>query len=206
LRRCCMAWGFEGLRFIVVDGLDGCGKDTHAARIKAIIESEGGKVHVISHPSGRRFGRISKRFLRETGPLARLVATILYTADVLVSVRGLKHEGAGTTILVRYLLGTAYLPKSLAPTGYRVLRKVLPFPDLAIFIDIEPEVAHRRITARGHAPEMFETPERLASVRKIAKTLVAEEWVTIDNSEDGERPFRELEKLLRERSFLGLTR
>ncbi len=194
------------LGFIVIDGLDGCGKDTHAARVKGLIESEGGKVNVISHPSGRLFGRISKRFLQESGPLARLFATIFFTADVLVSVRGLKHNRHGTTLLVRYLLGTAYLPRSLAPTGYRVLRKMLPFPDLAIFIDIEPEVALRRIVARGHAPEMFETRERLASVRRIAKAMVAEEWVTIDNSEDGERPFKELEETLRERSILGLAR
>jgi dTMP kinase len=201
-----MVWGSEGLVFIVVDGLDGCGKDTHAARMKALLESDGNRVSIISHPSGRPFGRVSKRFLRETGPLARLFTTLFFTADVLVSVRELKHERDRTTIFVRYLLGTAYLPKALAPMGYRVLRKVLPFPDLAIFIDIEPEVAHRRIAARGHALEMFETPEKLASVRRIAKMLVAHEWVTVDNSEDGERPFRELEKLLRERSFLGFTR
>jgi len=200
-----MEWGSEGLGFIVVDGLDGCGKDTHAGRMKALLESEGNSVSVILHPSGRPIGRVSKRFLRETGPLARLFTTVFFTADVLVSVRELKHERDRTTILVRYLLGTAYLPKTLAPMGYKVLRKILPFPDLAIFIDIEPEVAHRRIAARGHAPEMFETPERLASVRSIAKTLVAQEWVTIDNSEEGEGPFKELERILRERSLLRLT-
>jgi len=134
-----------------------------------------------------------------------LFTTLFFTADVLVSVRELKHERDRTTILVRYLLGTAYLPKALAPMGYRVLRKILPFPDLAIFIDIEPEVAHRRIAARGHAPEMFETPEKLASVRRIAKTLAAHEWVTVDNSEEGERPFKELERVLRERSLLRFT-
>jgi len=200
-----MEWGSEGLGFIVVDGLDGCGKDTHAGRMKALFEAEGNSVSIISHPSRRPVGRVSKRFLRETGPLARLFTTLFFTADVLVSVRELKHERDRTTILVRYLLGTAYLPKTLAPMGYKVLRKILPFPDLAIFIDIEPEVAHRRIAARGHAPEMFETPERLASVRSIAKTLVAQEWVTIDNSEEGEGPFKELERILRERSLLRLT-
>lgn len=201
-----MAWGSEGLRFIVVDGLDGCGKDTHAGRMKILLEAEGNSVSVTSHPSGRPFGRISKRFLREAGPLARLFTTLFFTADVLVSVRELKRRGDRTTILVRYLLGTAYLPEALAPMGYRVLRDILPFPDLAIFIDIEPEIAHRRIGARGHTPEMFETPEKLASVRRIAKTLTAQEWVTIDNSEEGERPFKELERVLRERSILRLTR
>jgi dTMP kinase len=106
-------------------------------------------------------------------------------------------------IFVRYLLGTAYLPESLAPSGYRFFRNLLPFPDIALFIDIAPEVARRRIASRGHAPEMFETPEKLTAIRRVARSLVAEEWVSIDNSEDGERPFREVEAILRERSFLG---
>ncbi len=145
-------------------------------------------------------------FLQESGPLARLFATVFYTADVLVSVRQMKSRKEGTTVLVRYLLGTAYLPRALAPTGYRVLRKALPFPDLAIFIDIDPDVALRRIQARGHAPEMFETRERLSSVRSVAKRLTSEEWVTIDNSEDGEGPFRQLEAVLKQRLLLGLAR
>ncbi len=189
----------------MVDGLDGCGKDTHAARIRKTLESRGEKVVLVSHPSERRLGRIAKRFLQESGPLARLFATVFYTLDVLVSVRQMKLRRSGTTILVRYLLGTAYLPRALAPTGYTVLRRTLPFPDLAIFIDIDPLVAHRRIAARGHAHEMFETPERLASVRSVAKVLTANEWVTIDNSEDGEGPFQELESLLRERLLPGLA-
>lgn len=189
----------------MVDGLDGCGKDTHAAKIRSLLESEGRRVTIISHPSRRRFGRLSKRFLQGSGSVARLFATLFFTADVLVSVRALRSKRDETTILVRYLLGTAYLPERIAPIGYRLFRKVLPFPDLAIFIDIDPQVALRRISSRGHTPEMFETPEKLASVRRIAKAMVADEWVTIDNSEDGDRPFEELERVLRERSVLRLA-
>ncbi len=134
-----------------------------------------------------------------SGPMARIFATAFFTLDVLVSVRFLKRQREGTTILVRYLLGTAYLPERLAPLGYELFRRVLPFPDLALFIDIEPEVAERRIASRGQAREMFETRERLRSIRKVAKALVADEWVTIDNSADGERPFLEVENILRER-------
>jgi len=188
--------------FIVVDGLDGCGKDTHADNIRRLLELEGVEVTIISHPSSRFFGRMSKRFLQGEGPPARLFATLFFIGDVLQSVRQLKSRGQGTVIFVRYLLGTAYLPPSLAPYGYIAFRNLLPRPDLAIFIDIEPDVAIRRIRARGHVPEMFETPERLASVRNVARQLVAEDWVTVDNSIDGKVPFQMVEKLLRERSFL----
>ncbi len=190
------------MRFIVVDGLDGCGKDTHARRMKDLMEAEGQIVKVISHPSQRRLGRLSKRSLEGTGSVSRLFATLFYTADVLMSVRWLKTRGEGTVIFVRYLLGSAYLPRKLAPYAYRLFRNLLPHPDLAIFIDIEPDVAAKRIAARGHKPEMFETTHKLAAVRAIARELVTDGWVTVDNSEDGESPFREVERVLRERSFL----
>jgi dTMP kinase len=191
------------MKFIVVDGLDGCGKDTHAENIKRLLEKEGAQVRIVSHPSQRFFGRMSKRFLQGEGPPARLFATLFFIADVLQSVRQLKSTSQGMVVFVRYLLGTAYLPSRLAPYGYVAFRNLLPRPDLAIFIDIEPEVAIRRIRARGHAPEMFETPERLAAIRNVAKGLVADEWVTIDNSIDGQAPFQAAERMLRERSFLG---
>ncbi len=187
------------LRFIVVDGLDGCGKDTHAERIRAYWVARGENATVISHPSQRLLGRLSKRALEGSGPVARSFATLFFTADVLMSVSQLKGHGEGTVIFVRYLLGTAYLPETLAPIGYKLFRKVLPFPDLALFIDIEPMVAKRRISLRGHRHEMFETAEKLSSVRKVARSLAAVEWVTIDNSEDGEGPFLETERVLNER-------
>lgn len=188
-----------------MDGLDGCGKNAHADSIRRLLEGQGEKVTVVSHPSRRLFGRLSKRFLEGSGAGARLFATLFFTLDVLMSVRWYYRQKTGNVIFVRYLLGTAYLPESLAPVGYRLFRNLLPFPDLALFIDIDPEVARRRIATRGHAPEMFETHEKLTATRRVVKSLVAEEWVTIDNSEDGERPFREVEAILRERSVLGFA-
>ena len=185
----------------MVDGLDGCGKDTHAENIRRLLKSQGEEVVIVSHPSKRFFGRLSKSSLEGSGPTHRLFATVFYTADVLMSARWLKKQRSGTVIFVRYLLGAAYLPESLADTGYLVFRKLLQFPDIAFFIDIEPKVALRRIVARGHRPEMFETEEKLAKVRRVAKRLTAKEWTVIDNSEDGEAPFREVARILKTRNI-----
>lgn len=186
---------------MVVDGLDGCGKDTHAKRIASLLESKGEKVTIMSHPSKRRFGRISKRSLEDSGKLARFWATVFYILDVLISVRQLRRQ-EGTVIFVRYLMGAAYLPRSLAPSGYKVFRNLLPFPEVALFIDIEPSIAIRRIEARDHVREMFETEEKLAAVREVAKSLLSGEWDIIDNSRDGEEPFREAETVLRRHSIV----
>lgn len=191
-------------QFVVVDGLDGCGKDSHAKRMKQLMEAEGQRVVMVSHPSHRRFGVLSKRALEGSGNVSRALATIFYTLDVLGSVARFNRSGDGTYIFVRYLLGTAYLPRRLAPVGYKLLRRLLPFPDVAIFIDIEPSVALRRIERRDHKREMFETKEKLESVREVARALTVDEWVVIDNSEDGEAPFEKASEVLVSKGLLSM--
>jgi dTMP kinase len=189
-------------RLIAIDGLDGCGKDTHAERVREALARKGVRVTVISHPSSRMLGRASKRALQSAGAPARLLATLFYAADVLMSVRWYKRQDDGTVVFVRYLLGTAYLPRRLAPLSYAVFRRLLPFPDLALFIDIEPDVAIRRIEARDHTREMFETVEKLSQVRTVARAITSSaDWVTVDNSPDGEGAFLEVERLLRDRGI-----
>lgn len=159
-------------------------------------------MEMVSHPSSRRFGVLSKRSLEGSGHVPRALATLFYTLDVLASVAQFNRSSDGTYIFVRYLLGTAYLPRRLAPVGYKLFRKLLPFPDVAIFIDIEPSVALRRIEVRDHKREMFETMEKLQSVREVAKALTVNEWIVIDNSEDGEAPFLMASKVLTREGFL----
>jgi dTMP kinase len=189
-------------RLIVVDGLDGCGKDTHTERIRRAIEAKGGKVAIMKHPSQGLFGRMSKKALLKSGPLAVAAATTFYTLDVLISVRTYRRRRSGTFIFIRYLLGTAYLPKTLATPAYSFFSRLLPSPDLAIFIDIDPVVALRRIEQRDHRREMFETREKLVRARDVARSLVGDDWVTLDNSKDGEEPFEEAQRVLLERGFL----
>lgn len=187
---------------IAIDGLDGCGKDSHALRIKAALEQTGKTVVLMKHPSDGFFGKRSKGAVQRSGPMAMATTTAFYTLDVLASVRRLRRVDVDTVMFVRYLLGTAYLPRRLAPHAYAFFRRLLPFPDLALFLDIEPSVAIRRIVIRDHAREMFETEERLVRIREVVRTLVAGEWEVVDNSEDGERPFEEVLSILSKHGLL----
>ncbi|MDH3365812.1 MAG: thymidylate kinase [Thermoplasmata archaeon] len=181
---------------IAVDGLDGCGKDTHALRMKEALEKAGTTVALMKHPSDGFLGKMSKGAVQKSGPIALVITTAFHTLDVLISVRRYRRVHEDIVIFVRYLLGAAYLPRCLAPHAYTFFRKLLPFPDLAMFIDIEPSVAIRRIEIRDQAREMFETEERLSRIRDIARSLVTDEWAIINNSVDGEKPFDDARGIL----------
>ncbi|UCE45953.1 MAG: hypothetical protein JSU93_03575 [Methanobacteriota archaeon] len=188
-----------------MDGLDGCGKDSHTLRIRRTLAQHGHKVLLFRHPSNRIFGRMSKGALQRSGAVAIAVTTVFYTLDVLASVRQYNRANDGVIIFVRYLLGTAYLPPRLARLAYSFFRRILPFPDTPLFIDIEPSVAIRRIEARNQAREMFETEERLRRIRHVAHSIAAGEWIVVENSEEGERPFEAVQDILQSRGLLGRT-
>ncbi len=65
------------MRFIVVDGLDGVGKDTHAHLIKKRYEENGEKVILRSHPeSDNFFGRKAKKALYGQGKIKKIFCRI----------------------------------------------------------------------------------------------------------------------------------
>src|SRR4030042_3764429 len=103
------------MRLIIVDGRDGVGKDTHAQLIKKRYEAKGQKVIVRSHPESDNFyGRTAKKALLGEGKINQLKASLFYAMDVLYSIRRYyRRPTSNTLIMVRYLMGTAYLPKRL---------------------------------------------------------------------------------------------
>lgn len=172
------------LRWIVVDGIDGSGKNTIGKMIRDHYAGMGERVYMVAHPSERYFGRASRRALQGRGRLMRILAAFFFILDVLASLRVLKSLGGEyqTIIFVRYLMGTAYLPQKLAQTGYDFFRKLLPVPQRLLLVDIDPKEALKRIAKRNEHREMFEDLDSLVSVRKKILLLAGDEWEIMDNS------------------------
>ena len=107
------------MRFIIIDGLDGAGKDTHANLIQQRYLDKGNTVILRSHPEDdNSFGIKAKKSLLGKGKLNYIKASFYYALDVIRSVR--LYQGKGDTlILVRYLMGVAYLPLPLAKLFYK---------------------------------------------------------------------------------------
>ena len=104
------------MRLIIVDGLDAVGKDTQAKLIYDRYHQIDKNVIIRSHPSDDNyFGRKAKDSLLKKGKINKIRASIFYMFDVLRSIKKYyKAKDEGTLIMVRYLMGTAYLPKRFA--------------------------------------------------------------------------------------------
>ena len=116
------------MRLIIVDGLDGVGKDTHALLIKQYYEKKGEIVILRSHPeSDNYFGRKAKKALLGKGKINKTKASIFYMFDVLRSIRKYyRRNDIDTLIMTRYLVGTAYLPTKLAKIAYKFFIGFVP--------------------------------------------------------------------------------
>ena len=184
------------MRLIIVDGLDGVGKDTHARLIKKRYKQKGETVIIRSHPENDNFyGRKTKKALLGSGRVNRLKASVFYALDVLRSLRWFyRQPQSDVLIMVRYLVGTAYLPNGLAQLAYRVFEKFVPTSDYMFFLDASPEVLLERLKKRKEK-EMFETYEKLLSVRARALNLVRN-WHIIDTTLSIEETFRKIELIL----------
>ncbi len=173
------------MRLMVVDGLDGVGKDTHAWLIKEYYERQGLRVLLRSHPSvDTVFGRQAKRALLGVGKINKVRAAVFYALDVLQSLRRYCYRSAeryDVVIMVRYLMGTAYLPARLSRVAYRVFVKFVPTSEYMFFLDAPAEVLLARVGIRAHK-EIFETLDSLVCVRKKALSLV-QQWYIVDTSE-----------------------
>lgn len=184
------------MRLIIVDGLDGVGKDTHARQIKKRYEALGKTVVVRSHPeSDNWYGRKAKKALLGAGTRNRIKASVFYAFDVLYSLR--KYYGkkdCDVLIMVRYLMGTAYLPFRLARFMYTFFEHFVPTSKYMFFLDVSPEVALSRIKSRSET-EMFETYDALVKVRKKALAL-AQGWYIIDTNGSIEDTYSSIEKIL----------
>ena len=99
-----------------------------------------------------------------------------------------------TLIMVRYLIGTAYLPQRLAKIAYDLFENFVPTSDYMFFLDASPTKLLKRFEERDEL-EMFETLDELVKVRKKA-LLLAESWNIIDTTGTVEATFSHIENVL----------
>jgi len=182
------------MRFIIIDGLDGSGKDTHANLIHERYQSKGDSVILRTHPSNDNiYGVRAKNALLKHGKINHILASMFYAMDVIRSVRIYYGKGE-SIIMVRYLMGVAYLPFPIARLLYSFFRMVLPTSDYMFFLDVEPDELLKRLLRRNEH-EMFENLNDLIKVRGKALEL-AKDWNIINTGNSIEQAQIEINKIL----------
>lgn len=158
-------------KFIVIDGLDGSGKDTQVNLIADAYEKKGRSVTIRSHPcSDNKFGRKSKQALLKTGKINHLKATLYFGLDAVRSVHMYCYNrDTDVVIFSRYILAVMYLPNVVNTIVYKIVAFVLPTSNCMFFLDITPEESLRRIGSRHEETEMFENIDSLRENRERSR-------------------------------------
>ncbi len=184
--------------FIVIDGLDASGKSTQALQLFKFLTAKGKTVCLRFHPSGDNFfGVKAKQFLYSKGKSAHFASAMFYMADVIRSILIYAWQKYDYVVFVRYLIGTAYLPRPLHRITYYFFALFVPKPDNMFFLDVTPDEAYKRIRRTRENQEMFEGIKELRKVR-VKGLLLAfiGKWTIIDANKSREEVAMEIRKLL----------
>jgi dTMP kinase len=179
-RRAARARGARRGRFLVLEGLDGAGTTTQAARLCEGLRREGRTVHVTAEPSGGPIGALVRQVLRgrlgggeggREGFDPRALA-LLFAADRLdhVNVEIAPKLAAGIDVVCdRFSLSSlAYQGAQLGALAWVAeLNRAAARPDATLFLRVRPEVALRRRQAASVDREIFEVG---AFQRKVARS------------------------------------
>lgn len=168
------------MKFIVIDGLDGSGKDTQVKLLAEMYEKQGKNVVIRSHPcNDNRYGRKSKEALLKTGKLNHIKATLYFGLDAIRSVvKYYPNKNIDVLIFSRYIMAVVYLPNVINVVVYKIVSFVLPTSDCMFFLDVSPEESLKRIDSRSEDKEMFENIDALKKARLKSKK-VSDEWNVI---------------------------
>ena len=184
--------------FICIEGLDGSGKTTHAHRIVRNLQKKGFDAVYTTEPSRGELGKfIRTSVLQGKKRVPRVVEALLFAVDRVEHlekmVKPALEEG-------KIVISDRCMYSSLAYQGAAELdlewieeinRMALP-PDLAIYIDVPPEVVVERIRRKKSVMERLETQRKVREV--YMKYVKNGKLVPVD----GDRKKGEVEKSILE--------
>lgn len=167
-------------RFVVLEGIDGAGTTTQAARIAARLRDGGAVVHETREPTGGAIGTLLREVLTgahvqaeasETQRAAQLA--LLFAADRLdhLAREVLPSLARGAWVVSDRYDHSSVAYQSVASGGavdvawLRGLNRFARRPDLTVVLDVTPDVARARRLARAGARELFDDD---ALQRKLA--------------------------------------
>lgn len=177
--------------FVCIEGIDGSGKTTQAHRLVRTLTNKGYDAVYTTEPSKGIYGKmIRKHILRRDIRVPAIVEAVLFAADRIDHIQNeIRRLKTGRIVICdRYLYSSiAYQgASSLDPQWIKEINRHAIKPDIAIYIDVPPEIVIDRIRRRKSVMETLQTQK---NVRKLYLKLVDEKQLVMLN---GNVPVKEL--------------
>lgn len=173
--------------FIVIEGIDGTGKSTHARRLAGWFVAQGRAVVLSREPTDGPWGA-RLRASAATGRLAPADELQYFLNDRRQHVEEVIAPAlaAGKVVILdRYYFSTmAYQgARGFDPVDIRRRNEEFaPLPDLLLILDLDLDTALRRIGARGDTANEFEQRDSLQRCREIFLALKDEPFARVVDS------------------------
>jgi dTMP kinase len=158
-------------RLITLEGVEGAGKSTQAARLAAWLEARGVRVVATAEPDGTPLGAGIRRLLGTAGPVAPVTEALLFVASRAEHVRAVLRPALAAGAVV---VCDRFVDSTLAYQGHGrgvALERLAELnrlatdglvPDLTIVLDLDAAEGLRRARARRGAAPDGDPFERLA--------------------------------------------
>lgn len=155
---------------ICIEGLDGCGKTTQAKLlVKALRKAKYDALYT-AEPSNRKIGKFIKKYcLHGEHRVSAIVEALLFAADRFEHV---ENEVIPALKNGKIVVSDRYIYSSLAYQGAagldlewiaKINEHAVP-PNLALFIDVNPEMAIQRLKPKKSVMENLDTQKRVREV------------------------------------------
>jgi len=168
--------------FICVEGLDASGKTTHAHKLVRSLLERGYEALYTTEPSSGQIGKFVRTYiLQRQKRIPTTIEALLFAVDradhVERTIRPAIKEG-------KIVVSDRYVYSSLAYQGamglnldwIEEINRFAISPDLAIYIDIPPEVVIKRLRRKKSVMENLQTQRK---VRKVYMRLVKDERLVL---------------------------
>jgi len=183
----------EGV-FICLEGLDASGKTTHSKLLVRKLRKMGLTARYTREPSNGEIGRLIRKMILKREERTKIaIEALLFAADRLDHIQ---REIVPSLARGEIVVSDRYLYSSLAYQGgagldldwIEELNKFALKPDLALYIDVPPEVAIKRLSREKSVMERLETQRR---VREIYLQMVKDGRIVYV---DGNRAIRDVSR------------
>lgn len=162
-------------KFIVFEGLDGCGKSTQTMLLGKLLQKKGYKVFLTKEPTRGKMGQLIRKQLANKKKIDPIYLEFLFAADRVyhLSKEIIPALKKGIVVISdRYFLsGLAYGSLNADQKWLFDIYRNFLLPDLTFILKVSPKVCIQRIQKERSQLELYEEKGKLEKIWKNFKTL-----------------------------------